>query len=140
MTHIDFHSGVPDKVAYACRLLRKASASCQRIVVMTEDAQQLAALDQALWTFSPVDFLAHAHVDDPLAPDAPIVLFDSDAAELPDADLLVNLARRAPGQFENFPRLIEVISMDEADVLAGRQRFAAYKRQDFPLKHLTIGA
>ena len=139
MTQIDFHSGVPDKVAYACRLLRKAYGSTSRVVVLAEDAAQLAELDKALWTFSGIDFLPHAHANDPLAPDSAIVLTDSDEGELPEAGLLVNLSRRAPGQFESFPRLIEVISTDEADVAAGRLRYAAYKRQDFPLKHLTIG-
>jgi DNA polymerase-3 subunit chi len=61
------------------------------------------------------------------------------ATELPEAALLVNLSRRAPAQFEAFPRLIEVISADEDDAAAGRLRYAAYKRQDFPLKHLTVG-
>lgn len=139
MTQIDFHSGVPDKVAYACRLLRKAYASTPRIVVMTEDAAQLAELDKALWAFSATDFLPHVPVNDPLAPDSAIVLADSDATELPEAGLLVNLSRRAPVQFESFPRLIEVISSDEEDAAAGRLRYAAYKRQDFPLKHLTVG-
>lgn len=139
MTRIDFHSNVPDKIAYACRLLRKASAARNRVVVMTEDAAQMAALDAALWTFSATDFLPHVTVDDPLAPDTPIVLACSDESELPPADLLVNLARRAPAQFENFPRLIEVVASDEADTAAGRQRFVAYKRQDFQPSHLTIG-
>ncbi|WP_028101772.1 DNA polymerase III subunit chi [Pseudoduganella violaceinigra] len=139
MTQIDFHSGVADKVAYACRLLRKAYASTPRIVVMTEDAAQLAQLDQALWSFSATDFLPHVHANDPLAPDSAIILVDSDATELPEAGLLVNLSRRAPAQFEAFPRLIEVISSAEDDAAAGRLRYAAYKRQDFPLKHLTVG-
>jgi DNA polymerase-3 subunit chi len=139
MTRIDFHSNVPDKIAYACRLLRKAYGARNRIVVMTEDAAQLAELDQALWTFSSTDFLPHAHVNDPLAPDSAIVLADSDEAELPQADVLVNLSRRAPAQFESFPRLIEVISTDEADTAAGRQRFIAYKRQDFQPTHLHAG-
>ena len=139
MTQIDFHTNVGDKIAYACRLLRKAYSARNRIVVVTEDAAQLAALDQALWAFSDVDFLPHAHVNDPKAPDSAIVLTDSDDGELPQADLLVNLARRAPAQFENFPRLIEVIATDEDDAAAGRQRFVAYKRQEFQPSHLTIG-
>jgi len=138
MTRIDFHSNVPDKVAYACRLLRKAYGARNRIVVMTEDAAQLAELDRALWTFSATDFLPHAHVNDPLAPDSAIVLTDTDEVELPQADVLVNLSRRAPAQFENFPRLIEVISVDEADTAAGRQRFIAYKRQEFQPTHLNV--
>lgn len=140
MTRIDFHSNVHDKIAYACRLLRKASAARNRVVVMTEDAAQMAELDAALWTFSATDFLPHVSVDNPLAPDTPIVLACRDESELPAANLLVNLARRAPAQFENFPRLIEVVASDEADTAAGRQRFVAYKRQDFQPSHLTIGA
>jgi DNA polymerase-3 subunit chi len=142
MTRIDFHTNVPDKIAYACRLVRKAynaSGGKHRIVVMTDDADQLARLDAALWSFSAPDFLPHVHVNDPLAPDTPIVLADSDDVELPQADLLVNLARRAPAQFEGFPRLIEVISTDEDDAAAGRLRFVAYKRQDFQPAHLSIG-
>jgi DNA polymerase III subunit chi len=145
MTRIDFHTNVPDKIAYACRLVRKAynapgsSGAKHRIVVMTEDSEQLARFDAALWAVSDVDFLPHVHANDPLAPDTPIVLADSDAVELPQADLLVNLARRAPAQFENFPRLIEVVSADEDDAAAGRIRFVAYKRQDFKPAHLSVG-
>ncbi|GGY63730.1 DNA polymerase III subunit chi [Pseudoduganella sp. SL102] len=145
MTRIDFHTNVPDKIAYACRLVRKAcnaasaSGAKSRIVIMTEDSAQLARLDAALWSFSDVDFLPHVHVNDPLAPDTPIVLADSDSVELPQADLLVNLARRAPAQFESFPRLIEVVSADEDDAAAGRIRFVAYKRQDFTPAHLSVG-
>jgi DNA polymerase-3 subunit chi len=145
MTRIDFHTNVPDKIAYACRLVRKAynaagaSGTSNRIVIMTEDSAQLAALDAALWSFSDTDFLPHVHANDPLAPDTPIVLADSDSVELPQADLLVNLARRAPAQFESFPRLIEVVSADEDDAAAGRIRFVAYKRQEFKPAHLNVG-
>ncbi|HEX2530741.1 MAG TPA: DNA polymerase III subunit chi, partial [Burkholderiaceae bacterium] len=34
MTRIDFHSNVPDKTAYACRLVRKARAANCRIVIL----------------------------------------------------------------------------------------------------------
>lgn len=139
MTRIDFHTNVPDKIAYCCRLVRKAYGARNRIVVMTEDAAQQAALDAALWTFSGPDFLPHVAFDDPLAPDTPIVLTHSDTAELPEADLLVNLARRAPAQFESFPRLIEVVSLDAEDAAAGRLRFVAYKRQEYQPTHLSIG-
>lgn len=145
MTRIDFHTNVPDKIAYACRLVRKAynapnpAGAKNRIVVMTEDSAQLARFDAALWAVSEVDFLPHVHANDPLAPDTPIVLADSDNVELPQADLLVNLARRAPAQFESFPRLIEVVSTDEEDAAAGRIRFVAYKRQDFKPAHLSVG-
>ena len=58
MTRIDFHTNVPDKIAYACRLVRKASAANTRVVLMADDEAQLAELNTAMWTFSPVDFPA----------------------------------------------------------------------------------
>ncbi len=56
MTRVDFHSKVPDKLTYACRLIRKARASKMQIVVFLENQSQLNAFDEMLWTFSEHDF------------------------------------------------------------------------------------
>lgn len=137
MTRIDFHSNVTDKIAYACRLARKASAANARLVMMTDDAEQLAELNEAMWTFSSTDFLPHVLAGDPLAARTSIILTDSDDAELPHHELLVNLSRRAPALVDRFQRMIEIISSDEADAAAGRQRYVAYKRQAYPLTHFV---
>jgi DNA polymerase-3 subunit chi len=141
MTRIDFHTNVPDKVAYACRLVRKAWAANNRVVLMAEDDAQLAELNAAMWTFSATDFLPHVLAGDALAASAPIILTDNDEAELPHThkELLVNLSRRAPGQVAQFERMIEVISSDEDDAAAGRKRYVAYKQQDYPLTHFVTG-
>jgi DNA polymerase-3 subunit chi len=141
MTRIDFHTNVPDKVAYACRLVRKAWAANNRVVLMAEDAAQLAELNTAMWTFSATDYLPHVLAGDALAATTPILLTDSDEAELPHThkELLVNLSRRAPGHVAQFERMIEVISSDEDDAAAGRKRYVAYKQQDYPLTHFVTG-
>lgn len=141
MTRIDFHTNVPDKVAYACRLVRKAWAANNRVVLMTDDAAQLAELNAAMWTFSATDFLPHVLADDALAAHTPILLTDNDEAELPHThkELLVNLSRRAPSQMKQFARMIEVISSEEVDAAAGRKRYVAYKQQDYPLTHFVAG-
>ena len=72
MTRVDFHSKVPDKLLYACRLVRKARAADMRVVVFTRDREQLHALDEALWTFSEQDFLPHVTADDALASQTPV--------------------------------------------------------------------
>jgi DNA polymerase III subunit chi len=137
MTRIDFHSNVPDKLAYACRLARKAYAAGNRIVLMTDDATQLTELDGMMWTFSATDFLPHVPAGDALASATPIILADSDDAELPHRELLVNLSRRIPAGVDSFQRVIEVISADAADAAAGRQRYVAYKQQNYPLTHFV---
>src|SRR3954469_12823934 len=108
MTRIDFHTNVPDKIAYACRLVRKAWAANNRVVLLADDEAQLAELNAAMWTFSTTDFLPHVLAGDALAAHTPIILTDSDEAELPHKELLVNLSRRTPANAAQFERMIEV--------------------------------
>jgi DNA polymerase-3 subunit chi len=139
MTRIDFHTNIPDKLAYACRLARKAYSAKAKIVLLAEDAAQAAALNEALWTLSNIDFLPHVMADDPLAPETPIIITDSEVAALPHHDMLVNLTRRTPANFAEFARVFEIISIDESDAAAGRQRYVAYKKQSYPLTHFVAG-
>ena len=139
MTRIDFHTNIPDKLAYACRLARKAYSSKAKIVLLAEDAAQAAALNEALWTLSNVDFLPHVIADDPLAPETPIIITDSEEAALPHHEMLVNLTRRTPSTFAQFTRVFEIISTDESDAAAGRQRYVAYKKQSYPLTLFVAG-
>ena len=137
MTRIDFHSNVPDKIAYACRLVRKARSQNLRVVMMAADAAQLQRLDEALWTFSELDFLPHVKVDSPLAAQTPIVLMDTDAgaADLPHHQVLVNLSQQPPADFARFERMFEIVAADDADRLAGRERYRHYQQRGYPLTH-----
>ncbi|MES2125814.1 MAG: DNA polymerase III subunit chi [Pseudomonadota bacterium] len=140
MTRIDFHTNIPDKLSYACRLARKAYGARGKVVLLAEDAAQAAALDAALWTLSDTDFLPHVMAGDALAPCTPIIVTDSDAAALPHYEMLVNLRRATPANLDRFERVFEIISTDEHDAAAGRQRYVAYKQQSYPLTHFVAGA
>ena len=59
MTEVSFHTGVPDVLGYACRLVRKAVRKGSRVVVCAP-IETLRRFDQALWAFDPLDFIAHA--------------------------------------------------------------------------------
>ncbi len=135
MTRIDFHSNVPDRIAYACRLTRKARAANCQVVLLAKDRQELMTLDEALWTFAEQEFLAHVMAGDPLAAQTPIILTDRDDAALPHYHVLVNLTSATPAHFARFERMIEVISSDESEKIAGRERFRFYKQRGYPLTH-----
>lgn len=137
MTRIDFHSNVPDKLLYACRLVRKARAAQCRIVLRVDDGDSLALLDQALWTFSELDFLPHVAAGDPLAAATPIILTDSDDAELPHHHVLINLSSGTPAHFARFERMFEIVSGDDADKAAGRDRYRFYQQRGYPLTHFV---
>ena len=137
MTRVDFHSKVPDKLLYACRLVRKARAADMRVVVFARDSQQLSALDKALWTFSELDFLPHVMADDALASQTAIILTDDAEAALPHHQILINLSGETPAHFARFERLFEVISNDEDDLTAGRERYRQYQQRGYPLTHFV---
>ena len=137
MTRIDFHSKVQDKIHYTCRLIRKARAAQCRIIVFDNDKEQLALLNEALWTFSDTDFLPHVLFNDPLMMQTPIILTEDDRAVFPHHELLINLTRNAPEDFLRFARVIEVISEDPQELLAGRERYRHYQQQGIALTHTT---
>ena len=137
MTRIDFHSNVPNKIAYACRLVRKARNANFQVVILARDEAQLAELDEALWTFSEQDFLPHVMMDDVLAAQTPILLTATQAMEAPHHQILINLSDTPPDHFARFERMFEVVSSDEADKSSGRERYSYYKQRGYPLTHFV---
>ncbi|MEM8514298.1 DNA polymerase-3 subunit chi [Massilia sp. MP_M2] len=139
MTRIDFHTNIPDKLAYACRLARKAYGARAKIVVLADSPEQAEALNAAMWSLSDTDFIPHVMAGDALAPQTPIVITDNEDSELPHHDMLVNLTRRRPRNFTHFARVFEIISIDEEDAAEGRKRYIAYKKESYPLTHFVAG-
>ena len=140
MARIDFHSNVSDKLEYACRLTRKIwsvtpEGQPVRQIVMVGEKADLQKLDQLLWSFSSTDFLPHCFIDDEAAAETPIVLTDDFASPglsgIPHADVMIHLGMRMPADVPalvaRFPRIVEVVTVNEAERLAGRDRYKAYR-------------
>jgi len=103
-TRVDFHTNVPDKLAYACRLARKAYMAGNKVVVLAADSAQMQALNAAMWTISPTDFVPHVLAGDPLAAHTPVVLTDSEDRDVPHHDILVNLSLAMPANYDQYQR------------------------------------
>lgn len=133
MTELAFHFNAPDKLAYACRLLRKAVGAGARLVV-TAPASELARLNDLLWTFSSLDFIPHAMASDPepMRSASPVILAEV-LQGLPHQQILVNLGTEVPPGFEHFERLIEVVSLDDGDRHAARQRWKHYTQLGYSI-------
>ncbi len=140
MARIDFHSNVSDKLEYACRLTRKIWSSTPegqpvRQIVMVGEKPDLKKLDELLWSFSKTDFLPHCFIEDEAASETPIVLTDDFASSalsnIPHADVMIHLGMRMPADVPalvaRFPRIVEVVTVNEAERLAGRNRYKAYR-------------
>jgi DNA polymerase-3 subunit chi len=140
MARIDFHSNVSDKLEYAYRLTRKiwnttSEGEPVRNIVMVGEKADLQKLNELLWSFSNTDFLPHCFIDDEAAAETPIILTDdfasSDLASIPHADVMIHLGMRMPADVPalvaRFPRIVEVVTVNEAERLAGRERYKAYR-------------
>lgn len=134
MTELAFHFGAPDKLAYTCRLLRKAVGSGANVVLLA-DADALARVDADLWALSPTEFVPHAVVAGagPVHNRSPLLLV-TDIAQVPQqTGVLVNLTEAVPQGFERFARLIEVVSTDAQDRDLARQRWRYYTEQGYAI-------
>jgi len=132
VTRIDFHTNVGDPLAYACRLARKAYASGRALVVLAEP-QRLAAFDEQLWTFAPLEFVPHCMAKSPLAQETPVVLA-SNLNDVPHHQVLVNLGAPVPAQFARFERLIEIVGNEGDELAAGRERFRFYRDRGYAIE------
>jgi DNA polymerase-3 subunit chi len=50
---------------------------------------------------------------------------------------MINISDRTPQHFARFERLFEIVSMEESEVAAGRERYRYYKARGYPLTHFV---
>jgi DNA polymerase III subunit chi len=139
MTEIAFHVNAPDKLDYACRLLRATQKKSANVLVLGQ-MDALKSLSAKLWALSPTEFLPHCLADTSaeVIAHSPIVL----SAELPrstaESQVLLNLGAVLPAGFERFERLIELVGQDEADLQAARTRWKHYKDRGYALSRYDV--
>ncbi len=139
MTEVEFHTGVEEPLAFACRLLRKAQRQGVRVQV-TAPAEMLSALDRLLWTFEERDFVPHARMPGVAARVArrtPLWLAHEVQAGEGAPRVLVNLGAAVPEAEAPVDRVIEIVSADDAAL--GRERWRTYKQRGVALKHHVAG-
>lgn len=136
MTEIEFHFNVPDKLQYACRLVRKVYRGGFKVVV-TAEADLLSELDQLLWSFSAKEFVPHclvnAQVNENTLKATPVLLTER-PEDCPPGSILMNMGRTPPLNFERFERFIEVVANQEEDRILGRTRWSHYKDRGYALR------
>jgi DNA polymerase-3 subunit chi len=154
---VEFHTGVPDTQAFACRLLRKAYRAGATVLCLLPP-DRLNALDRALWSFVERDFVPHA----PFAGTPAGVLrrtpiwlasaWPSEATDLSDPteraarDVVLNLGGDLPVAAVSAAvatrglRVIEVVGLDAEEVERGRALWRQYKAAGFEVVHHTFTA
>lgn len=143
MTEIQFHFNVPDRLPYACRLLRKALRSGTSGVAVSAPAATLARLDRLLWTFDDLEFIPHLvlRAGETVAPRlarTPIWLVEHPEQGM-QHPVLVHLGDDPAVGFESFARLIEIVSTDADERDAARRRWKHYAGRGYDLQRFDVG-
>lgn len=129
MGSVDFYTGVADKLAYTCRLVRKAVRQGQRVAV-TGSAEQLERLDRLLWRFEADEFLPHLRLPSGAAVPAllartPVLLVD-EPLDCGHGEVLINLGPSMLTASSRFARVLEVVANSPDEVQQGRVRWRGY--------------
>ncbi|MDE2343450.1 MAG: DNA polymerase III subunit chi [Betaproteobacteria bacterium] len=132
MTRIDFYTHVADKLPVAVQLIGKAWERGLSVWVRTADENLATRLDETLWLQPAGGFVPHCRASHALAAETPVII-DSDGHEPRSHQVLVNLGHDRPDYFSRFERLIEIVSLDEADRQRARERFLFYRDRGFEL-------
>jgi DNA polymerase-3 subunit chi len=139
LTSIDFYFNAAERLAVACRLAAKAVQQNNRVLVYAPEPELAQKFDRLLWTWQAVSFVPHCHAGDPLADETP-VLISSGNEEFENREVLVNLGVECPPFFARHERLLEIVSQDEADRIAGRARFAFYRDRGYAMRSHDLAA
>lgn len=107
------------------------------MVICVPDSGLADNLDRLLWTQSQLSFIPHCRAESPLASETPIILART-LDNSPDGERLMNLGRETPTGFERYANLVEVVSQDEDDRLAARDRVRWYKEQGLEVHYFDL--
>ena len=130
MTTIDFYFNAPDRLQIACRLAGRAVAERKRLLVYAPDPDVATKLDRLMWTWPAIAFVPHCPVEDPLAPDTPVLIARGEETPAGCA-LLLNLSSQTPPHFARFERLFEIV--DEAEREPARERYRVYRARGYAI-------
>lgn len=147
MSQVQFHFNVPDRLTYACRVVRKAFSVKQKIAVVGPQ-ELLTQLGQRLWEMDPTDFLPHLllkesqPVPSHLAA-TPIWLVEPKewsshiAQQFP---AVINLLPLAIEKAQCPPKIIEIVCLEDEDRRLARQRWKQYADWGFAIEKYEVGS
>lgn len=142
MTRIDFAFGATERITQACQTSLRQYLAGQRLLVYCTDAARLKAFDQKLWSVDEAAFVPHVSADDPAAPDTPIWLVANNLpqalARAPAKAWLLNLDDQCPPGIEHVVRVLEIVSDEDEDKAAARERWRLYQAGGHEVKSFRL--
>ena len=113
-----------------CKLCEKAFGQEKSVFIYARSKSDADQLDKMLWTYNDISFLPHAVIP----AKAPILIGFSGSSPTDKYDILINLTLETPSFFNQFERIIEVVSGESMERQAARERYRFYRDNQCELK------
>ncbi len=135
MTRIVFYSNLADKQITLANLVQQALEKRNQVTIFASSEQDASQVNSALWQAGASSFLPNLLVTHAHATVTPVVVAWQEKPLFQD-DILINLTQQQLTIFSRFRQLIELVSNDEADKVAARQRYKFYRDRGYEIKHI----
>jgi len=139
MTRADFYIVAEHNTPYRfiCNLSDKVRQEGYDLYIHASSKEQASTLDDMLWTFRDISFLAHALADSPEADNTPIII-GWEGGVYQFRQVLMNLSNSFPGAIDSYGRIIEVVPSDPNQREKARQRYKDYRDKGLELHSHNI--
>ena len=135
MTRIIFYSNIADKQLTLANLVQKALEKRNKVTILAQSEQAASQVNSGLWQHAASSFLPNVLASHTFAAETP-VLVDWQEKTLFQDDILVNLSGQQLTAFSRFRQLIELVSNEEDDKVAARQRYKFYRDRGYEIQHI----
>lgn len=135
MTRIDYYilnENTPQaRTVFAAKLLNKISKLGHKVYIHCENEEHAKAVDNYLWQFQQHSFLPHKLLGQE-GPECTIEIGHQAEPGQHD-DVLINLSLHIPPSYSRFNRVSEIVSQDQATLVASRNNYRFYQERHYPM-------
>ena len=135
MPKVDFYvlseKHTPDQ--FICQLAHKIWQQGHQVYIHTDHQDQATQLDTRLWTYSDISFLPHQLYQQETEINAPISIGWQHQYS-GESDVMINLNRTIPSFCHEFARIVEVVTLDNANKAIGRDHYRDYREKGYELE------
>ncbi len=124
---------------FACRLAEKAYLHGHSVHVQLGNEQELALMDEQLWTFRDGSFVPHDRIDGAQPATAPVTLGSGQVIES-SAEVVMLVDCDLPQAPKGAARIAEIVSAEDGARQRSRERFRHYKSEGIEPTIHKIGA
>lgn len=139
MSRVDFYdlADGSNSERFACAIAAKAWASGNHVHIHTQSEENSDKFDDLLWVYKDISFVPHEIFNKDTGNETPITIGHSNS--FPDSSqVLINLGYDVPSFASHFERVIEMISGNESNKQAARERYRHYKDANHEMHYHKI--